>query len=113
MEFVVNSELPSAQFFGTPYAIMWMVGVPSAPGRCRVLYWFFTPSKGAPGRLAKQAVEPAWKVLALHHYVINGPSTWLVHAASQGRLLQPGFVDVVSCITEMGWRAAGQGCHLC
>ena len=43
---------------------MWMVGVPSAPGRCRVLYWFFTPSAGAPERLAKQAAEPDWKVSA-------------------------------------------------
>lgn len=53
---------PRAQFFGTRLAIMWMVGVPSAPGRCRVLYWFFTPSKDAPERLAKQAAEPDWKV---------------------------------------------------
>jgi hypothetical protein len=53
---------PRAQFFGTRLAIMWMVGVPSAPGRCRVLYWFFTPSKDAPERLVKQAAEPDWKV---------------------------------------------------
>jgi len=52
---------PRAQFFGTRLAIMWMVGVPSAPGRCRVLYWFFTPSRDAPERLAKQAAEPDWK----------------------------------------------------
>lgn len=52
------------QFFGGPFAIMWMVGVPSAPGRCRVLYWFFTPSAGAHERLAKQAAEPDWKVSA-------------------------------------------------
>ena len=56
------------QFFGGPFAIMWMVGVPSAPGRCRVLYWFFTPSAGAPERLAKQAAEPDWKASATSYF---------------------------------------------
>lgn len=32
---------------------MWMVAVPTAPGRCRCLWWFFQPSVGASKRLQK------------------------------------------------------------
>ncbi|KAK9832649.1 hypothetical protein WJX81_007195 [Elliptochloris bilobata] len=65
------------KFFGTRLAIMWMVGVPSAPGRCRVLYWFFTPSVNAPERLAKQAAEPAWKDHHVRSSVFDGDNPFL------------------------------------
>ena len=69
------------QFFGGPFAIMWMVGVPSAPGRCRVLYWFFTPSAAAPERLAKQAAEADWKVSAPIPASSAPPACWCSTAA--------------------------------
>ena len=34
-------------------AQMWMTAVPTAPGRCRCLWWFFQPSVGASDRLRK------------------------------------------------------------
>ncbi|EIE23397.1 hypothetical protein COCSUDRAFT_47272 [Coccomyxa subellipsoidea C-169] len=63
-------------------AQMWMAAVPTAPGRCRCLWWFFQPSVGASKRLQKVAAQPVWKDHMTRNLVFDGDNVFL-HGADR------------------------------
>lgn len=64
---------------------MWMLAIPTAPGRCRCLWWFFHPSENAPERLRKLAAQPIWKDHMTRNTVFDGDNVFLHGAVSSRR----------------------------
>jgi hypothetical protein len=56
---------------------MWMLAIPTGPGRCRCLWWFFHPSRNAPKRLRKLAAQPVWKDHLTRNLVFDGDNVFL------------------------------------
>ncbi|BDA47256.1 Protein TIC 55, chloroplastic [Coccomyxa sp. Obi] len=71
------------KYFGeTNDAQMWMTAVPTAPGRCRCLWWFFQPSTGSSKRLQKVAARPVWQDHMTRNLVFDGDNVFL-HGADR------------------------------